>query len=188
MAALHVSEPKKKAKGQNAALIFEDEVSFRQDSTLHATWARRGCQPLIPVTGQRKSVKMFGAIELFQSRFHYHRDSVFNAETYLDFLEQLANRYYPQPVYYIHDNASYHTDERVQQWLDTNHGWFYANPLPSYSPELNAAEPLWKYTRKTGTHNRYFETEAELAQIVQKVFRSIQRNPSQIQGYLQPFR
>lgn len=187
MAPLHLSQFKKKAKTQNAALIFEDEVSFRQDSTLHATWARRNCQPLIPVTGQRKSIKMFGAIELFKSRFHYHRDDVLNGDTYLDFLEQLAHRYYPQPVYYIHDNASYHTDERVEQWLDANKSWFHATNLPAYSPELNAAEPLWKYTRKTGTHNRYFETELELVQTVESVFRSIQRNPSQIDGYLRPF-
>jgi len=45
-------------------LIFTDEASFRQDSTLHATWSRIGCPPEVPVTGQRKSVKIFGAIEL----------------------------------------------------------------------------------------------------------------------------
>ena len=130
---------------------------------------------------------MFGAIELFQSRFHYHRDNVFNTENYLDFLDQLAHRYYPQPVYYIHDNASYHTDQRVEQWFEANNGWFNATNLPAHSPELNAAEPLWKYTRKTGTHNRYFENESELVQVVQSVFRGIQRRPSQIEAYLRPF-
>ena len=33
---------KKNARAQGAALIHSDEASFRQDSTLHATWARRG--------------------------------------------------------------------------------------------------------------------------------------------------
>jgi transposase len=130
---------------------------------------------------------MFGAIELLDCRFHYHRDAVFNAESYLDFLDQLAGHYYPRPVCYIHDNASYHTDQGVGEWFDANESWFSATSLPSYSPELNAAEPLWKYTRKVGTHNRYFATESELAQTVESVFRSIQRAPAQIRGYLQPF-
>ena len=33
----------KKAKDVGATIIFEDETSFRQDSTIHATWARIGC-------------------------------------------------------------------------------------------------------------------------------------------------
>jgi hypothetical protein len=76
----------KKAQSRDWALIFSDEASFRQDSTLHATWSRVGRPPEIPVTGQRKSVKILGAIELFQTRFHYRQDTVFNASTYLAFL------------------------------------------------------------------------------------------------------
>jgi hypothetical protein len=56
--------PLKKAQSQYWALIFTDEASFRQDSTLHATWSRVGCPPEVPVTGERKNVKILGAIEL----------------------------------------------------------------------------------------------------------------------------
>ena len=35
------------------------------------------------MTEQRKSVKILGAIELFQTRFHYRQETVFNASTYL---------------------------------------------------------------------------------------------------------
>jgi len=45
------------------------------------------------VTGERKSVKILGAIELCDTRFHYRQDTVFNATTYFAFLEQLARRY-----------------------------------------------------------------------------------------------
>ena len=61
------------------ALIFIDEASFRQDSTLYATWNRVGRPPEIPVTGELKSIKILGAIELFQTQFHYRQDTVFNA-------------------------------------------------------------------------------------------------------------
>ena len=34
--------------------------------------------------------------------------------------------------------------------------------LPSYSPQLNVAERLWKPLRLRATHNRLFETLADL--------------------------
>jgi transposase len=172
---------------KGAALIFEDEASFRQDSTLHATWARQGCQPEVPVTGQRESIKIFGSVELNSARFIYHRDAVFNAVTYLVFLEQIARRYYPQHVIYIQDNASYHKDKDVWAWFKENRGWWEVHNLPSYSPEFNATERIWHHVRMKGTHNRYFATKEELVITLMRIFRSIQRRPEQIRGYLQPF-
>ena len=140
------------------------------------------------MTGERKSVKIFGAIELFKKRFSYRRDTVFNSETYLDFLEDnIARKYYPGPVIYIQDNASYHKEQNVNSWFEANNSWLEVHNLPPYSPEFNAQEPLWKYVRKNGTHNRCFETENEIVDSLTRVFRSMQRNPHQIEGYLQPF-
>lgn len=141
----------------------------------------------MPVTGQRKSVKIFGCVEIHSAQFLYHRDTVFNAETYLGFLEQIAKRYHRRKVFYIQDNASYHKDGDVWNWFKDNRRWIEVSNLPPYSPEFNAAEPLWKYTRKVGTHNRYFENETEIVETLTRVFRSIQKNPDQIRGYLRPF-
>lgn len=168
-------------------MIYEDEVSFRQDSTLHQTWARKGKPPEVPVTGQRKSVKIFGCVEIYSGRFLYHQDGVFNTESYLVFLEQIAQRYYPQPVFYIQDNASYHKNQEVWAWFSDNRKWWTTYNLPPYSPELNAAEPLWHYTRISATHNRYFPTVDLLASNVKRVFRQIQHCPQLIKGYLNPF-
>jgi hypothetical protein len=52
------------AHRKNWALIFTDEASFRQDTTLQATWSRVGRAPEFWVTGERKTVKILGAIEL----------------------------------------------------------------------------------------------------------------------------
>ena len=167
--------------------MFEDEASFRQDSTLHSTWARIGHQPSFPVTGARKSVKIFGCVDIFSARFLYRRETVFNSESYLGFLCQIAKQYHGRKVIYIQDNASYHKDGEVWSWFKENRNWLEVFNLPPYSPEFNAAEPLWKYTRKVGTHNRYFESEDEIVDILTRVFRSIQKRPEQIKGYLRPF-
>lgn len=144
---------------------------------------------MVPVTGQRKSIKIFGAINIVDAKFVYKQDKVFNSETYLEFLEKIMKKYYcRRKIFYIQDNASYHKDRNIWEWFSDNKRRIEVYNLPPYSPEYNAAEPLWKYTRKTGTHNRYFESENDIVETLAKVFKKIQRNPKQIEGYINPFR
>jgi transposase len=187
MAQANLPKSKKKAQRENRALIFTDEASFRQDSTLHATWSPVGCPPEVPVTGQRKSVKILGAIEIYTAEFHYKRDDVFNATTYLSFLEQLAPRYRRRGAILVQDNASYHKQHEVWEWFKSNRRWLEVHQLPPYSPEFNPTERLWQHTRKNGTHNRYFQSIDGLVSTLKRVFGDMQSQPSTIKGYLLPF-
>ena len=137
---------------------------------MHATWSRFGQPPEIPVTGQRRSVKILGAIELWRTRFPYRQDTVFNAGSCWAFLKQLARRYRRQRAVLIQDNASCHKDAEVWAWFRFNRHWLEVQQLPPYSPELNPTERLWQHTRRTGTHNRYFASQAELVATLRRVF------------------
>jgi hypothetical protein len=59
--------------------------------------------------------------------------------------------------------------------------------LPPYSPEDITQEPLWRHARKQGPHNRCVNSDAEVFEMFTRVFRSMQRQPEQIHGYLCPF-
>jgi transposase len=154
---------------------------------LHATWAKRGCQPEIPVTGARKSIKVFGCIDVTAAEFNHKIDTVFNVKTYLNFLEEVAKIYHREKIFYIQDNASYHKNSEVWQWFKDNRDWIEVCNLPPYSPEFNATERLWHHTRISGTHNRYFDSESSLLKALECVFADMKNDPSKIKGYLQPF-
>ena len=159
-------------------------------SERYRTWSRRGQRPLVPVTGERKSVKIFASVEGYSGQFIYRPDEIFKAETYLDFLEQRLVRRYcrrGQRVIYIHDHAPYHREQRVLEWFGANASWLELHGLPAYSPQFNAAEPLWHHTRVQATHNRSFKNTGEILDSLERTFRSIQKQPQQIQGYLRPF-
>lgn len=100
---------------------------------MHATWSRVGHPPEFWVTGDRKTVKILGAIELWRTRFHYRQDSVFTAATYLAFLKRLARHYRRQGAILIQDNASYHKDLEVGRWFGANRHWLEVHQLPAYS-------------------------------------------------------
>jgi transposase len=59
------------AKKTKAVILFTDEVSFALWGSLGRTWAPRGQQPTVKTTGQRKGLKMFGAIDFHSGAFYY---------------------------------------------------------------------------------------------------------------------
>ncbi len=132
-------------------------------------------------------MKIFGAIELWRTRFEYRQDTVFNAATYLGFLKQLARRYRRQGAILIQDNASYHKDAEVWSWFKSNRHWLEVHQLPPYSPELNPTERLWQYTRRTGTHNRFFGGLDALLTTLMRVFAEMQSHPQLIRSCLALF-
>jgi hypothetical protein len=75
------------------------------------------------VTGERKNVKILGAIELWCTRFDYRQDTVFNATTYLDFLEQLARRYRRQGAILIPKPPTTRTPRSGLGSSPTGIGW-----------------------------------------------------------------
>jgi len=90
-------------------------------------------------------------------------------------------------IYLIQDNASYHTQPEVWAWFQKERRRLEVFPLPKYSPELNAQERLWHYTRREATHNRYFEKPAALCDSLFRTFNEVQSHPEKIQGLLTPF-
>jgi len=124
MGAPYVSESKKNAKTEGAVIVLEDEASFRQIPTLHATWAKRGSQPRIPTRGERNTQKIFGAVRLDNAHFLYlHQEDYFQWETCLAFLEQVVvAAFYRRRhrIYLIQDNASYHKKQETYDWFKAN--------------------------------------------------------------------
>ena len=74
-------------------------------------------------------------------------------------------RVYPrqehQRVALIIDDAPWHRGELIDEAL-AEHPHPEFKRLPSYSPQLNVIERLWKILRRRATHNRWFGSPAEL--------------------------
>ncbi len=164
--------------------MFQDEAAFRQDPTLYRTWARVGHQPQIFTYGKRNTQHIFGAIAVYTLHFLYKFAEVCNAVTHLKFLEYMVKKFYPNKIFLVIDNARYHKDEQVRLWCKDNKRYIECWFLPPYSPEFNPMESIWKYTRKQGTHNRFFSNTDELRNSIISVFRYINRYPLSIENYI----
>jgi len=158
---------------------------------LARTWAPKGCQPKIPTKGERNTQKILGAVSAIDSKFVWHHQTeYFNASTYMVFLEDiLLPGFYKRNrrIFLIQDNASYHKKPEVYDWFKSNRKYLEVFLLPPYSPEFNATERIWYYTRHAATHNRYFDSPKELCDALFSTFHGIQKDPSLIKGLMKPF-
>jgi transposase len=74
-------------------------------------------------------------------------------------------RVYPQAAFarvvLTIDNAPWHRGQLINEALAANPHLEFKR-LPSYSPQLNPIERFWKKLRRRATHNRLFDTLADL--------------------------
>jgi len=170
------------AKRCKGLILFEDEASFAQWGSLSYTWSRRGHQPEVPTSGKRKGYKVFGAIEYFSGRvFSQGIEGRFNSESYQGFLQMIMAQT-SEHLFLIHDGARYHTSASTKAFLAAHSDRITEHPLPSYSPDYNPIEYLWKKTKQRATHNKYFKEFVELTVSVEKALAYFATHPDTVLG------
>ena len=186
MVEREVSRNKKNARLNGAIILFEDEVLFQQEGTIRQSWARRGVGFSVFKYPCKRKIKFYGAVSIERyPRFHFQKVDWFNAKSFEKFLKTLLKSF--DKIYLILDNARYHKAKELKPFLDDNKEHLSLYFLPSYSPELNAVEAVWKNTRKDATHNRYFPKIKRLTRAVHTRFRIYQNEPSMLAGIIKPF-
>jgi transposase len=146
------------AQDRKALLLFGDEASFPQWGTLTYTWARRGQQPQVKTSGKRQGYKVFGLIEYFTGRFFYQgQEGRLNSAAYIAFLRRVLAQT-TQPILLIQDGARYHTSTETKAFFAQQAARLQVFQLPTYSPDYNPIEKLWKKIKQQDTHLHYFPT------------------------------
>mgnify|MGYP003794501391 FL=1 len=159
---------KQQAQVVGGFLLFGDEASFAQWGSLSYTWAPMGEQPTIKTTGIRKSYKVFGLIDLFSGRLFYQGvEGRFNSESYIDFIKMVLKQT-TQPLFLVQDGARYHTSKLTKQFFQGQTQRLTVAQLPSYSPDYNPIEFLWRALKRRTTHNIYFPKFATLITSVEE--------------------
>lgn len=123
--------------------------------------------PVLLHAPTRKSVALFGAVNLRTGQLITQFCSPFNAVTFGTFLRTLLRHRSPtRRLVVVLDNARYHHATLLRPFLTERRHLVSLSFLPPYSPELNPIERVWKLARKLCTHNQYFPLLADLVTAV----------------------
>ena len=93
-----------------------------------------------------------------------------NANSFLDYLEQLLTVEYPsQRLVLVLDNAPFHHSRQVQAYLSLFEQRVLVCWLPPYSPDLNLIERFWKHLKDHVLANKLFLNPTALSAHVQRL-------------------
>jgi transposase len=159
-------------------LLSQDEARFPMVPTLCRTLGVKGHRPVVGSWDCKHLLYVFASVNVVSCALHTDtvesRTGLYRAtgesktrrlqRAFAAHLCRLGRRYpkdeHPRVVVLI-DNAPWHAGEPIRQAL-AEHPQLELKRLPSYSPQLNVIERFWKLLRRRATHNRLFDTLADL--------------------------
>lgn len=177
----------KLAEKKKAYILFGDEASFPQWGSLTYTWAKKGQQPVVKTSGIRRAYKVFGLIDYFSGRFFCkgHDKGRLNSESYEAFLTEVLSRT-RKHIILIQDGASYHTSKAMKKFFAKKADRITVYDMPSYSPDYNPIEKLWKKIKEKEIHLHYFPTFDSLKNKVEEAllhFKDLQNEVLSLFGF-----
>jgi transposase len=168
--------------------------------TLCRTLGVKGHRPVVGTRDCKAMLHVFAAVNVTSAALHtktvagrtglYRRTGESKTRrlqrTFAAHLRQVAACYpagkHPRVVLII-DNAPWHRGKPIDEALVANpHLELYR--LPSYSPQLNVIERFWKLLRRRATHNRLFDTLAELKRSIRNSLRYFQTVRSRLRSLI----
>lgn len=140
-------------------LYFVDATHPQYTTQPSYGWILKGKahDKLVKTASGRKHLNLCGALNLKNHTAVVLSEDTVNAKSIIRLGNTLLRKHKNGKVYVILDNAKYHHANLVKAWRQT-HGRIKFIFLPSYSPNLNLIERLWRFFHQQVTWNRYFET------------------------------
>ena len=129
---------------------------------------KRGTRIQVPTKSQhRQRLNLFGWVEPVRGWYGFLRIPKGNRVGFLKFLQALHRRFTGWRIYLYVDKAKWHHGTEVDSFL-AEHPHFDLDYLPTYHPELNLADRLWKQLRYETTTDKYFETIDDIFHAIRK--------------------
>jgi transposase len=172
---------------KDALILFGDEVGFAQWGSLGYTWALKGETPVVQTSGRRKGYKVLGVIDLLHGQFFYQAITErFNSETYQAFLQMVLDQT-TQHLILVQDGARYHTSAATHAFFAAHQERLTVFQLPTYSPDYNPIEFLWRKIKRQATHNQYFPEFTDLQAAVDKGLAEMAKQTEAIKALRGPY-
>ncbi len=161
---------------------FVDEAHFYADVDVWGKWLLKGEPALVDSTSPRYGEKAsyYAAVCVETGEVAAMPiEGTSTAETSTSFLQHLRARH-TEPLDIYWDNAPTQSGDPLRAYLTTPDLHLRLIRLPPYSPDFNAAEPLWDWIRDEVTANTCFGTAATVRAHVDPFFAGLANRTEEV--------
>lgn len=171
-------------KPKDSVVFFVDAVHPVHNSMPAYGWIRKGRAQELKSNSGRNRLNIHGAMnaETYETTVIATEDSI-NTETTIQLFQYLESIYsFASVIYVILDNARYHYSKSVQEYVKTSKIELVFQP--SYSPELNLIERLWKVFKKNVLYNKFYEDYAGFKSACLSFFKNQSKHFKEIESIM----
>jgi transposase len=159
-----------KARKGEIELLFCDAAHFTLSAFLCMVWLQ--VRTFLRTSHGRNRINVLGAVNAISKEVTALVNTTYiTAETVMDFLLQLKEKYALKPVFLVLDNARYQHCDAVRKKAEELEITLLF--LPPYSPNLNIIERLWKFTQKHILYARYYDSPTRFHLAIKGFFDTI---------------
>lgn len=154
------------ATAGSGQVLFVDAAHFVYGTFLCCLWSM--LRIFVRAASGRQRFNVLGAWNaVTRELIAITNTTVVNTDTMCELLRAVANRGLIGPVTLVLDNARYQRNAVVQALAaEVGIGLLF---LPSYSPNLNLIERLWRFMKRKAAYGRYHPTFADFRTAIQDV-------------------
>lgn len=153
-------------------LLFLDAAHFILQPFLCCLWCI--CRVFLKASAGRNRINVLGAINAITKEVTTYTNTTYIcANTLVNFLKQLKEKYPDKPIAIVLDNARYQHCFVVKA-IAAGLG-MHLLFLPPYSPNLNIIERLWKFTKKKILYAQYYDCPERFHNAVTAFFENINK-------------
>ena len=169
--------------GPTDRIYFADAAHPIHNAVAGYGWMLKGSPKELKTNCARDRINLSGAVDPMTLDVIVRQEETVNSKAVIGLLKQIeAKNPNADVIYFICDNARYYKSKEVAGWLETSR--IEMVNLPSYSPNLNIIERLWKYFRAEVMANTYYATFAEFRSKTSEFFRLIRHRSNDLKTLL----
>jgi transposase len=165
------------ARDERHHLVYLDEAHIHQDVDLGYGWGERGKRFEVASSspGRKAKVSFYGLYLYNEGQVRIWPYDRASGDHTIDVLRRLRTEIPTGKLIVLWDGAPYHRAKVV--WSAAASLDIHLQPLPSYSPDLMAVEPLWRWLREDVTYHHCHPTAEDLIRRVAAFEGDVNANP-----------
>ena len=170
-------EPRIKEAEEGArVLLFMDAAHFVWQLYLGVLWCIS--RLFIPSPSGRTRINVLGAYDPINNELiKIINRAYINSETIMELLVKIKEVYLDIPVTVVLDNARYQRCKVVIEKAKELHIELLF--LPTYSPNLNLIERLWRFVKKECLYSKHYNTASEFESAIERCLEEIRTTKKQ---------
>lgn len=175
------------ARTDEEAIYFADGVHPQHNTRASYVWAKKGKEKEIRSNTGRRRVNITGAVNFCDpSDVEIVEADCVNGQTTQQLFQKLLDKHPDKErIYILVDNAKYNYNNELLDWL-SGHPKILLVYLPTYSPNLNLVERLWKFMRKKVINLNYYEKFEDFRAAILEFFQNIKQYKTELESLITP--